>query len=109
MASQLTIELPKETPAAEVEAFQAELRQLAEIKGAGLYAPKGVGPEGLIIWVKLIEAAVPLVVQVVDMLRKRRIEKAIITLPSGSKIEVDKATAEEIQRLVAAARATSGG
>jgi hypothetical protein len=109
VASQLTIELPRESPAAEVEAFQVELRQLADIKGAGLYAPKGIGPEEILIWVKLIGAVVPLVVQVVDMLRKRGIEKATITLPNGSKIEVDKAMAEEIERLMAAARATSEG
>jgi hypothetical protein len=104
MASQLTIELSKEIPAAEVEAIQTELRQLADIKGAGVYTPKGLGPEELMIWVKLAGAVVPLVMQVVEMLRKRRIEKATITLPNGSKIEVDKASAEEIERLMAAAR-----
>jgi hypothetical protein len=109
MASQLTIELPKETPAAEVEAFQTELRQLADIKGAGVYTPKGIGPEEILIWVKLIAAAVPVVMKVVDMLRKRRIVKATITLPNGLKLEVDQATAAEIERLMAAAGATSGG
>ena len=53
-----------------------------------------------------LEAAViaPLINQVVETLRKRRIEKATITLPSGAKIEVDKASAAEIAQVIAASQ-----
>jgi hypothetical protein len=46
-----------------------------------------------------------LVPKLVDLLRRNKIEKATITLPSGAKIEVDQATAAEIEKLVAAAQA----
>lgn len=105
MATQLTIELPKGTASEHVDALQAELRQLSEVKGAGIYTPRGVGPEDIMLWVKVAAAITSLVPQIVDMLRKRRIEKATITLPSGAKIEVDKATASEIQKLIAASEA----
>ena len=105
MATQLTIELPKETLPADVEELQAELRQLSDVKGTGVYTPRGLGPEDIMVWIKVAGAIVALIPQVVDMLRRRRIEKATITLPSGAKIEVDKATAAEIEKLVAAAEA----
>src|SRR5512142_56616 len=104
MATQLTIELPKETPAAHVDALQVELRQLSDVKGSGLYTPRGTGPDDIMMWIKVAGAIAALVPQLVDMLRKRRIEKATITLPSGAKIEVDKATATEIQQLIAASQ-----
>ena len=59
------------------------------------------------LWVKLAAAAVPMITQIVDMLRKRRIERATITLPNGVKLETDKATAEEIQRLMNTAGKTA--
>ncbi len=105
MSTQLTIELPKETSPADVDALQAELRQMSDVKGSGIYTPRGIGPEEILMWVKAASAIAPLVSQVIDMLRKRRIEKATITLPSGAKIEVDKATAGEIQRLIQASEA----
>jgi len=105
MATQLTIELPKETAPADVDALQAELKQLSDIKGSGLYTPRGVGPEDIMVWIKVAGAIATLIPQVVDLLRKRRIEKATIALPSGAKIEVDKATAAEIQQLIAASQA----
>ena len=105
MATQLTIELPKETRPADVEALQSELKQLSDVQGAGRYKPRGLAPEDIMVWVKVAGAIAPLISQVVDMLRRRRIEKATITLPSGAKIEVDKASADEIQKLVAAAQA----
>jgi hypothetical protein len=105
MVTQLTIELPKETPSEHVDAVQAELQQLSGVKGSGLYTPRGVGPEEIMLWLKAASALAPLVLQVVDMLRKRRIERATIALPSGAKIEVDKATAAEIEQLIAASQA----
>jgi len=107
MANQLTIELPRETPQAEVDAIQAELKRLPDVKGTGLYSPRGVAPADLMLWVKLAAAAVPMITQIVDMLRKRRIERATITLPNGVKLETDKATAEEIQRLMNTAGKTA--
>ncbi|MBN9661397.1 MAG: hypothetical protein J0H49_24595 [Acidobacteria bacterium] len=107
MSANLTIELPKETPAAEVDALQTELKLLADVRGAGVYEPKGLGPVELIMWVKLAAVAAPMIMQLIDTLRKRRIEKAVVTLPNGSKIEIDKATAEEIERLMRATPATT--
>jgi hypothetical protein len=104
VATQLTIELPKETPSAHVDALQAELRQLSDVKGSGVYTPRGIGPEEIIMWVKVAGAIASLIPPLVEMLRKRRIEKATITLPSGAKIEVDKATATEIEQLIAASQ-----
>lgn len=105
MATQMTIELPKETPVADVDALKTELEELSGVKGAGVYTPRGIGPEEIMIWVKLASAIAPLVTQVIEMVRKRRIEKATITLPSGTKIEVDKATAAEIEKLIQASQA----
>jgi hypothetical protein len=102
MASQLTIQLPKDTPQAEVGAIEMELKQLAGVKGAGVYTPKGGALADPMIWLKASEIIVPLILKIVDALRKRRIEKATIELPNGAKLETDKATAEEIQRLMSA-------
>jgi hypothetical protein len=108
MSTQLTIELPKETLPADVEALQTELKQLSEIKGAGLYTPRGAAPGDILVWIKAVGEIAPLIVPlVVEVLRRRKIEKAVISLPSGAKIEVDKATAAEIQQLIAVAQAKS--
>jgi hypothetical protein len=105
MATQLTIELPNETPSADVEALQAELKGLSDVKGSGQFTPRGFGPEEIMLWIKVAGAIATLVPKVVELLRKRRIEKAVITLPNGTKIEVDNVTAEEIQKLIAASQA----
>jgi hypothetical protein len=105
--TQLTIELPKETPSEHVAALQADLKQLSDVKGSGVYTPRGVGPEDIMVWVKVAGAIAPLVPLLVDMLRKRRIERVTISLPNGTRIEVDKATAMEIEQLVAASQANA--
>jgi hypothetical protein len=107
MAKQLTIELPKDTPREDVDSIQAELTQLSGVKGTGVYTPKGLIIDDIWLWVKLSEVVVPLVLKIADALRKRRIEKATIVLPNGAKLEADKATAEEIQRLMLATGTTA--
>ena len=107
MAKQLTIELPKDTPKDEVDALQAELKQLDGIRGTGVYTPKGLIIDDILLWAKVADVVVPLVLKVVDAMRRRKIEKATIVLPNGTKLDVDKASAEEIQRLMLAAGATA--
>ncbi len=107
MQNNITITLPKTTPPEEVAAIQKELGSLKEVKASGVFKPKGIAPADIKIWVDLAVLVMPLISTVVEMLRKHKIEKTTITLPNGTKLETDKATAEEIDRLVHAA-AVSG-
>ncbi len=107
MQNNITITLPKTTPPEAIAALQAELETLREVKASGVFKPKGITPADVKIWVDLAALVLPLITKVVDMLRKRKIEKATITLPNGTKLETDKATAEEIERLVTSAAASA--
>lgn len=103
MQNNVTITLPKSTPPEEIAAIQRELRSIQDVKASGVFKPKGISPADIKIWVELAGLVLPLITSVVDMLRKHKIEKATITLPNGTKLETDKASAEEIDRLVHAA------
>ncbi len=103
MADQITIELPKDTSPADIDAIQTALKQLPDVKGAGVYKQEGLRLRTSMLWVKLAATALPVIAQIVDMLRKKMIQRASITLPSGLKVDADKATVEEIQQLLKSA------
>ena len=108
MQSNITITLPRTTPPEEIAAIRKELVSLREVKDSGVFKPKGITPADIKIWVDVAGVVVPLVRTIVEMLRKRKIEKATITLANGTRLETDRATAEEIERLVTAAAAGAG-
>lgn len=109
----LSIEFPRGTSPDVVGSVADELEGLAEVDetsaptersvvGAALLLVSVAGPV-----LQHVATAVPVVQKIVEMLRGRGVTGATIELPDGTKISVDSASAEDIERILEAAKKTS--
>jgi hypothetical protein len=109
----LSIEFPRGTPADTVQSVAAELDQLDEVDETTAPTERSVIAAALLLVnvagpvLQNVATAVPVVQKIIESLRGRGVTGATIELPDGTKISVDNASAEDIKRLVEAARKTS--
>jgi hypothetical protein len=109
----LSIEFPRGTPADTVQSVAAELDQLDEVDETTAPTERSVIAAALLLVnvagpvLQNVATAVPVVQKIIESLRGRGVTGATIELPDGTKISVDNASAEDIERLVEAARKTS--
>jgi ferric-dicitrate binding protein FerR (iron transport regulator) len=109
----LSIEFPRGTSPDTVQSVATELDQLDEVDetsaptersviGAALLLVNVAGPA-----LQSVATALPVVQKIVEALRGRGVTGATIELPDGTKISVDNASAEDIERILEAAKKTS--
>jgi hypothetical protein len=109
----LSIEFPRGTPADTVQSVAAELDQLDEVDETTAPTERSVIAAALLLVnvagpvLQNVATAVPVIQKIIESLRGRGVTGATIELPDGTKISVDNASAEDIERLVEAARKTS--
>ena len=101
------IVLPKNTSNKDIEALQSDLKALDAVADTDSAAPRGLDPSSILIAIQLVSgalcavtAAVSLMQKVIEVVRGKGISGAVIKLPNGFEISVDKATASEIERLL---------
>lgn len=107
MSTVLEIELPPSVSEEEQAELEKALRQLDDVDDAGPTGTRAIDPASIGLWIKLAADALglaPAVGKVVELIRGRRIEGATLKLPDGIEISVDRASVEDIERLLAAAR-----
>lgn len=107
MSDVFEIALPGSVSEADAEELELALRQLDEVEEAGLTETRAVDPVSIGLWITLVADAlglVPAVQKVVGLIRGRGIEGATLKLPDGTEISVDRASAADIERLIAATR-----
>jgi len=103
MANIIEIELPRGTDSALAESLAEDLRGVGDVRSSELARPKVVDPASLIVWVKLASAALPVLTSLVTLLRGRQLKN--VRIKSGDKvIEVDSASAADVESLVTAMR-----
>ena len=109
MTEILTIALPADADAAELDAIADELRTVEDVEDAGPDEARSIDPASIGLWIQIASggltvatSALALIRGVIGTLRKRDVRGATIELPNGTKISVDDATPEEIERLVKA-------
>jgi hypothetical protein len=108
MSTVLEIELPPSVSEEERAELEEALRQLDDVADAGPTETRAIDPASIGLWIKLAADALglaPAIGKVVGMIRGRQIEGAKLKLPDGTEISVDRASVEDIERLLAAARA----
>jgi hypothetical protein len=109
----LSIEFPRGTPADTVQSVAAQLEQLDEVDrtdaptersivGAALLLVNVAGPV-----LQNVATALPVIQKIIESIRGRGVTGATIELPDGTKISVDSASAEDIERILAAAKKAS--
>ncbi len=109
----LSIEFPRGTPPDTVQSVADELDRLDEVDetnaptersviGAALLLVSVAGPV-----LQNVATALPVVQKIIEALRGRGVTGATIELADGTKISVDSASAEDIERILEAAKKTS--
>ena len=111
MEDAFTITLPKGTRSADLDILQSELRELDGIDDVGSMDALSVTPQEAMLWVQtaagvigLATAAVPLFEKIRGLFRKKSVRGAQVTLGDGTVIKFDDVTADELERLLKAAR-----
>ena len=109
----LSIEFPRGTPPDTVQSVADQLEQLEEVDqtdtptersivGAALLLVNVAGPV-----LQNVATALPVVQKIIESIRGRGVTGATIELPDGTKISVDNASAQDIERILEAAKKTS--
>ena len=105
-----TISLPDSTSASQQRELESALQKMANVEDAGVSETRSIDPESIMLWVKLAgsvitaaSAAIPVIKQVVDLLRSKGVKGAKINLPGGATLQVDEASSKDIERLLQAA------
>src|SRR5262245_16947591 len=99
MAEALELEFPKGTDQAQAQALTEALRRVQGVQNAGIESKRSIDPAMLTAWVSLAAAAVPVISQVVEMIRGKRLKGVKIKI-RGKTIQVDEASASDIERLL---------
>jgi hypothetical protein len=100
MAEALELEFPKGTDQAQAQALTEALTRVQGVQKAGIESKRsGIDPASLSAWVTLAAAAVPVISAVVEMIRGKRLKGVKIKV-RGKTIEVDEASASDIERLL---------
>jgi hypothetical protein len=102
-----TISLPDSTSPSDQREIEAALQQVKDVEGAGISEPRAIDPVSILVWVKLAAgvitaagAAMPVIQQVVELIRGKGIKGAKINLPGGATVEVDEASTSDIERVL---------
>lgn len=110
MVEILTITLPSTTSEDDMETILNTVKEIHGVEDADSITEMGVDPGTLMLWVQVAGAAVgvagaavPIIKQVIEMIRGKGISGAKITLPNGAVISADTASAAELERLMTAA------
>jgi hypothetical protein len=110
MEDAFTIEFPRTVSDRELEALQAEIKQVSEVEDAGSMGARGVDPQ-IMLWVQVISGVlgvvstgVPIIQKITEMIRGKGIKGAKITLANGTTISVDHVAAKDLESLFKAAR-----
>jgi hypothetical protein len=111
MEDAFTIEFPRTVSDRELEALQAEIKQVSEVEDAGSMGARGVDPQMIMLWVQVISGVlgvvstgVPIIQKIIEMIRGKGIKGAKITLANGTTISVDDISAKDLESLFKAAR-----
>ncbi|MBI4313026.1 MAG: hypothetical protein HY681_14795 [Chloroflexi bacterium] len=107
------VQLPKTVSKSDARALQDALKQVNGVANAGSLAARGVDPGTVMLWVQAAggtlnaaSKALPLLKQVVETIRGKSVTGVTLEFPGGMKLSVDKASPEDIERLV---KAFAGG
>ena len=99
----------KQTNEALLGDVESELKQLEGIIGAGSSSSRAIDPGSILLWVKLSAelitaagAAVTVVQQIINLLRKKNMSDAILEFANGTKVSVSSASAEDLAKLLQA-------
>jgi hypothetical protein len=109
----LSIEFPRGTSADVVGSVADQLEGLDEVDKTSAPTERSVVGVALLVVsvagpvLQHVATAVPVVQQIVELIRGRGVTGATIELPDGTKISVDNASAEDIERILEAAKKTS--
>jgi hypothetical protein len=101
------IELPEDLPSEDVTQLVQELHEVDEVVET---SSDTRSLTGALVLVKVVggvlgnvATAVPIVQKVIETIRGKGVTGAKIELPDGTKLSVDNASVEDIERLLAAA------
>jgi hypothetical protein len=104
VSERLGIELPHDLAQEQQDDLVGSLQQLDEVDGAKMLAPARSDAATISVGLQLaaqIGAAIgPVVVKVIEVIRRREITGVDITLPSGARIAVDEISAKDLEHLL---------
>jgi hypothetical protein len=108
----LSIEVPRGTSPDVVGSVADELEELDEVEQTSAPTERSVIGVALLLVnvagpvLEHAATALPVVQKIIEALRGRGVTGATIELPDGTKISVDNASAEDIERILEAAKKT---
>lgn len=109
MEDLFSIELPKTVSDIELEALEGEIKQLNDIADAGVEDTRSIDPATLGIWIQLatgvlgvVGTALPIIRQIIEMIRGKGIKGAKIILDENTTISVDEVSAKDLESVLKA-------
>src|SRR5512142_985399 len=104
----LSIEFPRGTSADTVQSVAADLDRLDEVGETEAPTERSVIAAALLLVnmagpvLQNVSTAAPVIQKIIESIRGRGVTGATIELPAGTKISVDNASAEDIERILEA-------
>ncbi len=103
----LTITLPTSVSKTEIAEISQALKKVQAVESVQETTSRGVDPATAKIWIEvavgvvgLVSAAIPVIKEIITMIRGKGISGAQIKLPNGTEISVDNASSEEIEKII---------
>lgn len=111
MADTFTIEFPPEVQERDVESIETELKNVDGVQDAGSMGARSIDAQTVMLWVSvatgvvgLAKTGLPLIQNVIDMIRGKGIKGAKITLANGTSFSADEISAKELGNLIEASK-----
>jgi hypothetical protein len=110
----LSIELPEGTSQDTLQELSDELSQLEEVEETSAPQRSVIGTALMVVQVagpvlEAVSTALPIIQKITGLIRGKGVTGAKIELPDGTKIAVDNASADDIERLLNAATGSRSG
>ena len=99
MSDTITRTVPDDVPAEVRGALEQELAQLAEVDDVTPVAARGIDPAAVKMWVEVAALSLPVLTNIVTLLRGRGLKNVTLTTPNGT-IAVGEGSADDIKKLV---------
>ena len=107
MANFATLSLGPDVSTEDSAAILEELLELASVKSARALEPRAIDPGSIMLMIEILGGALGVatsawafIEQIRTSLKRKKVTGATITLPNGTKIELDSVSEEQVAHLI---------
>ena len=112
MADTFTISLPEGVSEDDIKEIKNLLKEIDSVDDAGSVSSRsGIDPASIMLWVQLAtgvlgvtSTGIVIAQKLKELFQKKRVSGARVKLPNGTEISLDTGSAEEIAKIIEAAK-----